>query len=73
MRVRLFSKPGCHLCEDAEREVRRFAHATIEIIDISRDDEISARYGLRIPVLQVDDTEFDAPLEREVIRRALGG
>ena len=53
----LYSRPGCHLC-DAMHEVidrvRRTTPLTLEVVDISADPELEARYGLEIPVLLVD-------------------
>ncbi len=51
----LYSKPGCHLCEQAEnlfhahRGSKRFK---LEIKDISGSAELMKRYGIRIPVIR---------------------
>jgi hypothetical protein len=55
----LYSRPGCHLCDQMKAVVQRAAHAaaapiTIDEIDISTDADLEARYGLEIPVLLVD-------------------
>ena len=53
----LYSRPGCHLCDDMKAVVQRVGQLmpiTIEIVDISTDPELDARYGLEIPVLLVD-------------------
>ena len=55
----LYSRPGCHLCEDMKAVVQRVACAVeaplaVEEIDISTDADLEARYGLEIPVLLVD-------------------
>jgi glutaredoxin len=53
----LYSRPGCHLCDDMKAVLERAASSrpiTIEIVDISDDPELEARYGLEIPVLLVD-------------------
>jgi thiol-disulfide isomerase/thioredoxin len=55
----LYSRPGCHLCEDMKAVVQRVADAAgapikVEEIDISADADLEARYGLEIPVLLVD-------------------
>jgi glutaredoxin len=70
MKVRLLSKPGCHLCEAAERELARYPH-DLEIVDITSDPVLLATYGERIPVLQVGGQNYPAPLSRAVIERAL--
>ena len=53
----LYSRPGCHLCDEMKAVVQRVAGANpiaIEIVDISTDPQLEARYGLEIPVLLVD-------------------
>jgi len=52
----LYSRPGCHLCEEMKAIVRgvveRYGEpVAIDEIDISTDPELEARYGLEIPVL----------------------
>lgn len=53
---RLFGTSACHLCEvvcamllQQQADMGGF---TFEEVDISASDELIARYGLRIPVLQ---------------------
>jgi glutaredoxin len=53
----LFSKPGCHLCDDMKQVIDAVGARVpfaLEIVDISTDPELMARYGLEIPVLLVD-------------------
>ena len=53
----IYSRPGCHLCDEMKAVVERVAGSvplTVEEIDISRDAELDERYGLEIPVLMVD-------------------
>ena len=55
----LYSRPGCHLCDEMKTIVQRVARAssdavTIDEIDISTDADLEARYGLDIPVLLID-------------------
>lgn len=57
-RVKIYTKPGCHLCDDMKEVVKRVARRTpiqLEEIDISADPTLEARYGLEIPVLFVED------------------
>jgi hypothetical protein len=56
--LRLYSRPGCHLCEDMKAVVDRVAGAhagpiKVEEIDISMDAGLEVRYGLEIPVLEI--------------------
>lgn len=76
-RVTLYRKPGCHLCDEARALLstleRRFPH-TVREIDIRSDPALARRYGLRIPVITVDDgPEIDAPLSESRLREALRG
>jgi glutaredoxin len=53
----VYSRPGCHLCDEMKaviEQVARTVPLTIDIIDISRDAELAAKYGLEIPVLLVN-------------------
>ncbi len=56
--LRLYSRPGCHLCDEMKAVVDRVAASrpvTMEVIDISADPVLEDRHGLEIPVLFVDD------------------
>lgn len=55
-RVTLYSRAGCHLCEDAAAELRRIGVEFAEV-DITGDSELEADYGDRIPVIMVDGKE----------------
>ena len=53
----LYSRPGCHLCDEMKDVVRRVAQSVplqLEEIDISTSRELEDRYGLEIPVLLVE-------------------
>ena len=55
--VTLYSRPGCHLCDDMKAVVQRVGQGmpiAMEIVDISTDPELKAQYGLEIPVLLVN-------------------
>ena len=55
IRLRLLSRPGCHLCEEMHAEVDRLlegvgqAH-TWEIVDVDSDDELARRWSDSITV-----------------------
>ena len=55
----IYSRPGCHLCDEMKAVVQRVARlegdaVRIDEIDISADPALESRYGLEIPVLLVD-------------------
>ena len=61
-RVTLFSKPGCHLCDDARAVVEEVCAELGEVwteVDILSSEELSARYGEEIPVTLVDGAQHD--------------
>lgn len=60
-RVTIYSRPGCHLCDEMKAVVERVLashkgslHAKMEVVDISTDAALDAQYGLEIPVLMID-------------------
>jgi glutaredoxin len=58
LRVTIYSKPGCHLCDEMKAVVRRTItdrDVSLEDVDISTDPDLLARYGLEIPVLMIDE------------------
>ena len=53
----LYSKPGCHLCDEMKHVVDRVGSRipfTLKVVDISTDRDLLERYGLEIPVLEID-------------------
>jgi glutaredoxin len=53
----LYSRPGCHLCEDMKAVIAHVARTipvTLDEVDISMDAALESRYGQEIPVLLVD-------------------
>ena len=78
-RLRVFSRPGCHLCEvllDALLPLAR-GRIAIEVLNIDERPEWQADYGTRIPVVELDgDTlceyTLDAAAVKTAIERATG-
>jgi glutaredoxin len=56
-RLVLYSRPGCHLCDDARVVLERIGEPFDEI-DIDSDDELFKRYLERIPVVALDGEEL---------------
>lgn len=55
--VILYSRPGCHLCDEMKGVVARVARVipfSLQEIDITDDPDLEARHGLDIPVLLID-------------------
>jgi glutaredoxin len=74
-RVRLLSKPGCHLCDEARSvvaEVCAELGERFEEVDISGDATLAERYGEQIPVTFVDGRQHDFwRVDGARLRRAL--
>lgn len=74
-RVTLFSKPGCHLCEDAEVVVARVCAdlgTGYEVVDITTSPELMEAYGEQIPVTLVDGRQHDFwRVDEDRLRHAL--
>jgi glutaredoxin len=61
-RVTLFTKPGCHLCDDARavvEEVCAELGESFEEISILDQPDLPARYAEEIPVTLVDGKQHD--------------
>jgi glutaredoxin len=58
--ITLYTRQGCHLCEQAQAVIDEVAagRATVEIIDIDTDEQLRDRYTVRVPVVAVDGVEI---------------
>ena len=76
MTVTIYTRTGCHLCEEAERVLRREQAATpfqLELVDIDRDPELARRYGVRVPVVAMDGQDlFEYEVPVDLLRARLG-
>jgi glutaredoxin len=73
--VVLYSRPGCHLCDEA-REILVAEQArtpfALEEIDVETDDALELEYGIRIPVVAIDGAEaFEISVDRAALARLL--
>lgn len=70
-RLRLLSRPGCHLCEEMADALREL-DLRFETVNIETDAALEAAYGDVIPVLMQDELEVArAPQSRRTLKRAL--
>ena len=73
--VIIYSRRGCHLCEDAKQTIEsaQCAHKyTLEEIDIESDPALLRRYRDDIPVITINGEEaFRHKLTAEEFRRRL--
>ena len=57
----LYSRPGCHLCDDARAALERVRARTtffLHEVDITTDDALHRRYLERIPVVSLNGEEL---------------
>ena len=73
----LLSKPGCHLCDEAEAVilgVRSEIPFIYEKVDVSGNAELSSRYGLELPVVLMGGRKiFKHRVDPGKLRRRLLG
>ena len=73
--VTIYSKSDCHLCDIAKARVDRVRSRLsfdLDIIDITRDEDLMTRYGERIPVVDIDGEElFAYRVHEKILARRL--
>jgi len=74
-RVVIYSRPGCHLCEEAKKVIEASGYPdeyTLEEINIESDGELLRRYRYDIPVIMINGEEaFRHRLTADEFRRKL--
>lgn len=73
--VTIYTRPGCHLCDDARSSIRAAGcdeEFTIEEINIDLDPDLRERYGDDIPVVFINGTKvFKHRLDPRDFKRKL--
>lgn len=73
MRIVLYSRRGCHLCERAEDMLASRA-AEMTVVDVDSSADFFREFGTRVPVVEVDgrvviEGRFD---EQDLLARLAG-
>lgn len=69
--TRLYTRPGCHLCEDAEQILIQHG-ITAELVNIDNFPELTEKYGCCIPVVEIDGkVRFRGRVNTMLLRRLL--
>ncbi len=75
LKVTLFGRKVCHLCDEAEAALAslqdRYPHE-LAIIDIDGNQELEAAYGIDIPVIEVGPYSLKAPFDKRALAMTLG-
>lgn len=71
LRVVLYTRAGCHLCDDARKLLE--AHGlTPELVDVDADPALRERFDTCVPVVEIDGKiRFRGRLEPVLLRRLL--
>ena len=76
-RITLYTRPGCHLCDDARAVVERVCAdlgESFEEVDITTDDDLADRFGEDVPVTFVDGEQLSLWfVDADALRAALAG
>lgn len=76
MKIRILSKPDCHLCDDAKQIIERVTERLpieIEVIDIERDPELFNQYRYDIPVIFLEERKiFKHRVDEQKLKKILG-
>ena len=74
--VIIYTRPGCHLCEEAKAEMLAAdcaASYSLEEINIDADPALKARYGWEIPVIFINGVKaFKYRLTAKEFKKRLG-
>ncbi len=72
--LRVFSRPGCHLCEDLLEALlpKVRGRLEVEVVNIDDDADMGREYGSRIPVLEyAGQVVCQYTLDEDAIREIL--
>lgn len=71
--VILYTREGCHLCEDAKALLRACGLA-VEEIDIDGDEQLKRQFDTCVPVVEIDGKiRFRGRINEVLLRRLLAG
>jgi glutaredoxin len=69
--VVLYTRAGCHLCDEAERLLVQFGLNPKEV-DVDSDPALVERHGLRVPVVEINGRErFFGRIDPVLLRRII--
>nr|MBN1228327.1 glutaredoxin family protein [Anaerolineae bacterium] len=70
----LYTRPGCNLCDEIKEhitEIGRSVALNLTEIDITADPALESQFHDRIPVVEIGDKQFEAPLDTETLTKAI--
>jgi glutaredoxin len=71
----MYSRPGCHLCDEAWRqllEAKKEFTFDLRAVEVDTDTELAKRYGSCVPVIEVNGkVRFRGRINSVLLRRLL--
>ena len=75
IRIEIYSRPGCHLCDEAKAVIEPFAARyplELRVTNVDTDPDLRAAYGTEIPVILINGTEaFRHRVDARALERKL--
>jgi glutaredoxin len=75
IQIEIYSRPGCHLCDDAKAVIEPFSSRyplQITVTNVDSDAALRAAYGNDIPVIMINGTEaFRHRIDAAALERKL--
>lgn len=75
IKVILYSRSDCHLCEQAEQDLKTLQSQIphrLEIVDVDSSPELRQRFGFEVPVVEVGPYRLKAPFSIQELQMTLG-
>lgn len=70
-KIVLYSRRGCHLCDDAAALLARYSLA-FDTVDVDADPALRRRYNECVPVVEIDGKErFRGRVDERLLRRLI--
>lgn len=69
--VVLYTRQGCHCCENAEAVIRKFV-SDITLVDIDNDPELLQKFNTTVPVVEINGkVRFRGKVSPMLLQRTL--
>jgi len=71
LKVVLYTREGCHLCEEAQEVLSEFGISPM-LLDIDHDPKLRERFDTCVPVVEIDgQIRFRGRVEPTLLRRII--
>jgi hypothetical protein len=75
IRIEMYSRPGCHLCDDAKAVIEPFSRTyplELTVTDVDSNPALREAYGTEIPIILINGTEvFRHRIDPDALERKL--